>query len=59
MRRKPGKLYFSDAQGQLISMSVMRSDQNSNSSMLLCMSWLPTRMKKDQMKNECARTSKI
>ena len=28
----------------------MRSDQNSNSSILLCMSWLPTRMKKIKLK---------
>ena len=34
------KLYFSDAQGQLTPQSVKGSDRHSNSSMLLCMSWL-------------------
>ena len=40
------KQYISDAQGQLTLQSVMGSDRHSDSSMLLCMSWLPTRMKK-------------
>ena len=39
LQRKPDETRISDAQGQLTPKSVMGSDRNSNSSMLLCMSW--------------------
>ena len=41
---------FSDAQGQLTPISVMKSCQNSNSSELLWLSFLSARMKKDYPK---------
>ena len=52
------KLYFSDAQGQLTPHSVKGSDRNSNSSMLLYMSSLPTRMKKIKGKMNALEWSK-
>ena len=53
------KLYFSDAHGQLTPLSVMRSDQNSNSSMLLCMSWLPgKKMPKIESENKFLKSIK-
>ena len=51
-------LYFSDAQGQLTPWLDIGSDRNSNSLMLFCMFWLPTRLKENQMENECARVVK-
>ena len=44
--RKPGETIFSDPQGHLTPLPVVGSDRNSNSSKLLCMSLLPSRMKK-------------
>ena len=41
---------FSDAQGQVTPQSLVKSGQNSNSSKLLWLSWLPARMKKIQSK---------
>ena len=41
---------FLDAQGQLTPLSVVRSGQNSNSSEILCMSFLPASIKNNREK---------
>ena len=42
---KPGETIFFRCSKAASPYPVMGSNKNSNSSMLLCMSWLPTRMK--------------
>ena len=48
---------FSDAQGQLTPYYVVRSCRNPNSSKLSCMSLLPPRMKKIQLKMKALECS--
>ena len=50
MAEKTWKIYILNIQEPLTPLSVVGSDQNSNSSELLCMSMIPTRMIKSKMK---------